>query len=267
MAVTRNLVLGGAGLVGGPLAAYLESIGEDVIVLDLRNGDEYDLRYMDLEPYKDVDYVWFMAWEVGGAKFLTNENNLLDIMRNNSELCVSVFKFIEKYNIPFMFASTQLANVDNVYGLTKIMGEQWAKLLGGKIVRFWNVYGWEVPGERSHVIPDLVEQALLKGQINLMTTGEEERQFVHVDDCARNLVAIRESDIPEVDMTSGDWIKIKDLAAIIGSELDVPVYPGDKKGYQNKIDPDNTFQTSINISLVEGVKGIIEKAKAYFAAK
>lgn len=266
MAVTKNLVLGGSGLVGGALCNYLKQIGQEVINIDYQNGPEYDLRTMDLTPYKDVHYVWFLAWDVGGAKYLTNEKNLLNIMRNNSELCTKVFGFLEQYQIPFMFTSTQLANVDNVYGLTKIVGEQWTKLLGGKIVRFWNVYGWEVPGERSHVVPDLVHQAIKNGRIDLMTTGEEERQFVYIDDCARNLVAIRESNIDEVDMTSGSWIKIKALAEIVGQELNVPVYPGNKLGYQNKITPHDAYTTTIQIPLEEGVRRIIAKAREHFKA-
>lgn len=265
MGIKRNLVLGGSGLVGAPLCQYLRSIGEEVINIDYHNGEQFDLKTMDLEPYAKVDYVWFLAWDVGGAKYLTNEKNLLNIMRNNSELCVKVFKFLEAHQLPFMFTSTQLANVDNVYGLTKIMGEQWTQLLGGKIVRFWNVYGWEVPGERSHVIPDLIQQGLQKGRIDLMTTGEEERQFVHVDDCAQNLVSIRDEAIKEVDMTSGNWIKIKDVAAIIANELQVPMYVGEKVGYQNKITPTDTYHTRIQVSIEAGIKSIINQAKEYFA--
>ena len=171
----RNLVLGGSGMIGSHLCQYLLSKGEEVVSLDLTT--EFDLRKDDLTPYRNVDFVWFLAWEVGGSKFLTDQNNFISIIKNNTQICANVFQFLEDTKIPFLFASTQLAAPDNVYGVTKLLGENWTKALGGKIVRFWNVYGWEDPGERSHVITDMVLNALSKKHIQLLTTGEEERQF------------------------------------------------------------------------------------------
>lgn len=261
MGAKRNLVLGGSGLVGKGLCRYLESVGEEVINIDIQNGDDQDLRVMDLSPYSDVDFVWFLAWDVGGAKYLTEQKNLLNILRNNTIICEKVFSFLGDTGLPFLFATTQLADPNNTYGITKILGEEWTKLLGGKTARFWNVYGWEIPSERSHVIPDLVVQAIEKKQINLMTSGEEERQFIHIDDCAKNLVRIRDSKEVDVDLTNGDWVKIKELAAIIASKLGAELKLGEVKGYNNKLDPSRTPEFLKNeISLDQGLEEIIQKA-------
>ncbi|MDP4267864.1 MAG: NAD-dependent epimerase/dehydratase family protein, partial [Bacteroidota bacterium] len=147
MANRRNLVLGGSGTIGTELCKSLIKQGEEVINLDLKNG--FDLRFMDLMPYKNVDYLWFLAWEVGGAKYIYNNNNLYDIINNNSLICHNIFSFLKKTKIPFLFTSSQLASSDNTYGITKLLGEEWTKILGGKTVRFWNVYGWEEPSEKS----------------------------------------------------------------------------------------------------------------------
>lgn len=268
MAVTKNLVLGGSGLIGTALCRHLESIGEEVINIDLRNGPEWDLRTMDLEPYSHVDYVWFLAWDVGGAKFLTAEKNLLNILHNNTILCERVFSFLEKTEIPFMFATTQLADANNTYGITKILGQEWTKLLGGKMARFWNVYGWEIPNERSHVIPDLVVQAMENKHIKLMTDGEEERQFLHIDDCAWNLVKLREIDVQDADMTTGKWYKIKELAAIIADRLDATWEPGDKVGYQNKMPANNIpVEFKFDYDLDSGLEEVIGHGKAFMAGK
>jgi len=268
MGATRNLVLGGLGVVGRGLCDYLESIGEEVAVIDLKNGDEEDLRTMDLASYKNVDYVWFLAWDVGGAKYLTNEKNLLNILHNNTILCERVFSFLEETGIPFMFATTQLADPNNTYGITKILGEEWTKLLGGKLARFWNVYGWEAPNERSHVIPDLIMQAIENKHINLMTTGEEERQFIHIYDCARNIVAIRESEQNDVDMTNGNWYKITELAAIIAEKLGATWEPGPKVGYNKKLDPRKMLDTfAFKYDLSSGLDEVIEHAKKHAAVK
>ena len=173
MGIKTNLVLGGSGTIGSALCNHLEKKGEKVVNLDLKTG--FDIRFHSLEPFKKVDYVWFLAWEVGGAKFLTKDSNLINIIHNNTILCEKVFSFLNDTHIPFMFTSSQLATTETPYGITKLLGEKWTQILNGQTVRFWNVYGWEEPGERSHVIPDLILQALTKKSIYLMTNGQEER--------------------------------------------------------------------------------------------
>lgn len=262
MGITKNLVLGGSGTIGTALCKHLKDIKEEVINLDLQNG--FDLRTNDLDSYHDVDYVWFLAWDVGGAKYLMREEHQLGIIYNNTLICQKVFSFLEKTKLPFMFASSQLASPDNTYGVTKILGERWTNLLHGQVVRFWNVYGWEEPGERSHVIPDLILQALTKKRIQLLTDGQEERQFIYIDDCVENMVAIRNAGLNRVDITNGEWLTIEKIAREIAGELNVPVFPGNTKGYSNKITPyfisnKLVFKTSIR----EGISRIITDAQKY----
>ncbi|CAN5385592.1 N/A [soil metagenome] len=268
MGATKNLVLGGSGLIGAALCKHLEQLGEEVINIDIKNGSEFDLRSMDLYAYKDADYVWFLAWDVGGAKYLTAQKNLLNILHNNTLLCERVFSFLESTQIPFLFATTQLADANNTYGITKILGEEWTKLLGGKTARFWNVYGWEEPGERSHVIPDFVVQALEKGSISMMTSGVEKRQFIHAEDCARNLVRIRQADMQDVDLTNGGWNGIGELATIIANKTGAVVQPGPAKGYENILEPSKMLDTfTFEVTLEEGLNKIIEEGKKYLKHK
>ena len=260
MTVRKNLVLGGSGAIGSHLCEHLIKAGEEVINLDLKVG--FDLRSESLDDFKGVDYVWFLAWDVGGAKFLTDKQNYISIIRNNTLICNNVFNFLEKYNKPFLFTSSQLAERDNVYGITKLLGEAWAKALGGKIVKFWNVYAWEDPGVRSHVIPDMVLNGLKNKEIRLMTTGEEERQFIYVDDCITNLIRFRDMDLEEIHLTNGVWYSIRDVAALVARKLDAKVIPGERKGYNNKVPPDDTYQLfSFPTSLENGIELIITKTK------
>jgi nucleoside-diphosphate-sugar epimerase len=261
MAVRKNLVLGGAGTIGSSLCKYLKKIGEEVICLDIKTG--FDIRNDDLNLYKDVDYVWFLAWDVGGAKYLSNEKFLLDIIQNNTIICEKVFQFISKNNLPFMFASSQLAAPDTPYGVTKLLGEEWSRLLGGQICRFWNVYGWEEPGEKSHVIPDLIIQGLTNNQIVLLTDGQEERQFIYMDDCVRNMLEIRNAGATRVDITEGKWVTIEYIAQQIAAQLKVPLKLGTKKGYSNKIEPTITYPLEFKMSFKDGISEMIEFAKQY----
>lgn len=262
---TKNLVLGGSGAIGSHLCKHLLSIGEEVINVDIKEG--WDIRTKPLDEYSHVDYVWFLAWDVGGAKFLTSQKNFLDIMNNNVRICQMVFNFLQQYQIPFLFASTQLAEKDNVYGLTKLLGEQWAQLLGGKVAKFWNVYAWEVPGERSHVIPDFIMKALINKRISLMTDGSELRQFIYATDCIQNLVKIRDTDLQEIHVTNGHWLPIKEVAEIVAQKLGAEVIPGAKQGYQNIMNPNETSSMfEYPTTLEEGIDEIIVTARQYLEA-
>lgn len=261
MGITTNLILGGSGLIGKELQKQLLRLGEEVINLDIKEG--VDLRSYSLEKYKETDYIWFLAWDSGGAKYLTNKNNFLNIYKNNTSLFTNIFSFIEKYNKPFLFTSSQLAATDTPYGLTKLYAEKWTELLGGKIVRMWNVYGWEEPDERSHVLPDLIVQALIKSKIELMTNGEEQRQFIYVEDCVKNLIQIRTMKETIFTLTNGNWIKIKDMAAIIADELKISLSLGKEKGYENLIEPFNIEKFSFNHSLQSGINKLTEAAHSF----
>lgn len=266
MGVTKNLVLGGSGAIGTALCRHLNFKNETIINLDIKEG--FDLRKESLEDFKNVDYVWFLAWDVGGAKYLNAKKNQLSIIRNNTLICQNVFSFLEETGIPFMFTSSQLAADDNTYGMTKLLGEYWTNLLQGQIARFWNVYGWETPGERSHVIPDLIMQAITKKKISLFTSGDEERQFIYMKDCVENLYLARESKLKNIHLTNGSWVKIKDIATLIGNNFNVPVHFGTEKGYEKKIDPDFTHSVfKWKTSLEKGIQLITEEACNYLNIK
>lgn len=268
MGATKNLVLGGSGLIGSALCQHLTELGQEVVNIDIKEGAEFDIRTMDLMQYKDADFVWFLAWDVGGAKFLHAKENLFNIIRNNTIICEKVFSFLHTTGIPFLFASTQMADTNNTYGVTKLLGEEWTRLLGGTIARFWNVYGWEVPNERSHVIPDLVVKALETGKIDLMTEGTERRQFVHINDCAKNLVRIKNADELDADLTTGEWISILGLANMIAEKTGAIVQPGTERGFENILEPTKIINSiQFDISLEQGINELIEEGKKHLSTK
>jgi len=262
MSKIRNLVLGGSGMIGSHLCKFLHDKGEEVINLDLVTG--FDLRKDDLSKYKNVDFVWFLGWDVGGSKFLTDKNNFIAIIKNNTKICQNVFQFLEETQIPFLFASTQLAAPDNVYGVTKLLGENWTRTLGGKIVRFWNVYGWEEPGERSHVITDMIISALTQKHIQILTNGQEERQFIHAEDCVRNLYNIKSLEATEFDLSDSQWISIKDLGQMIATKLEASITLGTAKGYNNRLDPKHNIGSfKFEYTLEKGIDKVIEQGKKH----
>ena len=113
---------------------------------------------------------------------------------------------------------------DSTYGRLKMVGEDITRSLGGLYVKFWNVYGNEEVGEKSHVITDFIKMAK-EGKIKARTDGTEHRQFLHADDCAECMLELAKQyhdinrDEP-LHVTSFKWHTIKDIAEIIQDTSD-----------------------------------------------
>jgi nucleoside-diphosphate-sugar epimerase len=221
----KFLILGSSGLIGRHLKLYLEKIGKEVIDFDIENDKKQDLRISDndylLECIIKVDFVFFLGFDVGGAKFLTNLDKKEDFLFNNTAIILHTFSLLSKVRKPFIFASTYLVNdLRNNYSFLKSLGERYTNLLNGLNVRLWNIYGFEIVSERSHLIPDLINQAYRYGIIELLTDGKEKKQFLHVEDCCEALyeIALRYDQLViynYVDLSSFSWTSVYKVAKII----------------------------------------------------
>lgn len=261
----RELVLGGQGLIGSQLVRALEEKGHEVTSLDLKSGCDLRLPF-DLEPFKRCDRVWFLAWDTGGAKFLDAEERQHEQYKNNCELSSRVFDALYRTGKPFIFTTSQLADLPNAYGTTKRMARCWALSLGGKVARLWNVYGWEQPGSRSHVIADLVLSGLL-GRVRCLTTGEEKRLFLYKTDCVAALISLFDSALQTADIAGPEWLSIREVAYEVAQQLKVEVSLGKVKGSELRVDPTEPLPDWFpKVSLSDGIAKLISEAKAYLAS-
>ena len=67
-----------------------------------------DLRFSSNDLFKlteDVDFIYFLAWYVGGTKYLSKNQNSFDFLMNNLKIMKNVFEFLSKTNIPFIFVT------------------------------------------------------------------------------------------------------------------------------------------------------------------
>jgi len=228
----NHLVIGSEGFVGRSFCQYLRDQGKRVIPFDVKRGPEEDARDVRL-PLEGVSHVYFLAWEVGGAKYLYRNDVQFIQLDWNLQLMLNVMPQLREAGVPFLFISSQLAEeCDTVYGVTKRLGEVWTNLLDGVRVRLWNVYGaYEASTDRSHVIADFVHQALETGRIQMMTTGEEMRQFIYIEDVCRGFERALETGERRVcDVSSFEWVSIRQVADVIASLTGAEVIPGKKLG-------------------------------------
>lgn len=228
-----NLILGSEGFIGKPFCSFLESLGEKAVRFDIKRGEHEDLRNAVL-PLKGIDRVYFLAWDVGGAKYLFKKESLLNQLDWNVKLLMNTMPQLEKSGVPFFFLSSQYAEeYGTPYGATKRLGEIWTRLLpNGYYARQWNVYGsTEEQDERSHVISDFIHQAVTTGKINMISTGEEHRQFIHLQDSFRAYHKVLSQGVKGkiYDITSGEWIKIIDVARMIADLTGAEVKRGKGK--------------------------------------
>jgi nucleoside-diphosphate-sugar epimerase len=228
----NNLVIGSEGFVGRSLCTYLAGLGQTVTRFDLKRSAEEDARCTAFD-FKGVERVYFLAWDVGGAKYLYRDDVQIRQFDWNVALMLNTFTQLRQATLPFLFVSSQLAQeCDTAYGVTKRLGETWTKLLGGVRVRLWNVYGpLEEVSERSHVVADFVWQAVRTNEIKMLTDGEEQRQFIHVDDvCSAFHVALDRHATGIYDIASFEWCKVIDVAHLVADLTGARVVPGTRRG-------------------------------------
>ena len=246
-------ILGSEGQVGKALEEYLLEKNYEVRGIDIVKGEDNDLRKANSDTITQAiewsDFVFFLAFDVGGSRYLKKYQYSFDFIQNNVSLMKETFTLLKQYNKPFIFASSQMSNMSySPYGVTKALGEYYTKSLNGIIIKYWNVYGIEKDLDKSHVITDFILKAKNTGVIDMMTDGQEERQMLYSRDCCECMeILMREySNIPrdkELHITSFEWVKILDIAKTISANFsNVEVRPSEEKDVvqlNKRNEPDN----------------------------
>ena len=227
----KVLNLGSSGQIGAYLTEYLREKGHEVTEYDKNLGPQYNLTAIPstwLEHcIKEADFVFFLAFDVGGSRYLKKYQHTFKFIDNNTRMMANVFGLLEKHRTRFVFASSQMSNMSHSpYGVMKRVGEMYTSTLGGLTVKFWNVYGIEKDHEKSHVITDFIRKGFEFGDFDMMTDGTEERQFLYAEDCCEALETIMEhyTDFKPEDplhITSFNSSSIKDVAAIIMGQFNM----------------------------------------------
>lgn len=270
----KLLVLGSAGQIGSALVAFFQELNFDVLEYDIALNLDQDLRKWPNPSLEDLirnsDYVFFLAFDVGGSRYLEKYQDSLEFSENNMRIMANTFRLLSENQTPFLFASSQMASMSySTYGLLKQIGERMATAIGGRVVHFWNVYGFESDPTKYHAISDFIQKALLTKNIDMLTSGEESRDFLYVTDCCEALKVVMENHVKlpkdmKLHITSGQYSKIIDIASIIANELGATIQPGkkvDSVQRDAKNIPDLTFRDhwEPRVSLGDGILEIIQR--------
>ena len=222
-------VLGSSGQIGAYLSEYLSRKGHIVREFDVVNGSHQDMTHIPNTYLRNAimesDFVFFLAFDVGGSRYLKKYQHTFDFVNNNTRLMANAFGLLEQYNKPFIFASSQMSNMSySPYGTLKRLGELYTESLGGLVVKFWNVYGIEKDQDKAHVITDFIRKGFEDGDFEMLTDGEEVRQFLYAEDCCEGLESVMKNydkfnTNDPLHITNFDYTTIREVAIIIENEF------------------------------------------------
>jgi len=250
----KILVTGGAGFIGSHLCEGLLARGYQVRVLDsLVYGKrewvpapcefiEGDIRDMDActKAAAGMDGVLHCAAmsrsgpsqeqiDVCTGANITGTQNMLLAARD-----AGVKRFIysgsSTYygNRPPPHREDDPADILNIYGLTKRVGEQYTLLfdqdfnLTSVVLRYFNVYGPRQPqtGAYALVLGIFLHRAADGNVLEIHGDGSQRRDFVHVRDVVAANIAALESDVRGTvfNVGSGTSLSVKELADMISPD-------------------------------------------------
>tara|TARA_B100000965_G_scaffold154537_1_gene128530 strand:- start:722 stop:1567 length:846 start_codon:yes stop_codon:yes gene_type:complete len=277
----RITILGSSGQIGAYLTEYLRKKGHEVTEFDKNLDDKHDMTVIpNIKLHgaiKDSDFVFFLAFDVGGSHYLKKYQHTFKFLDNNARMMVNAFEYIQQYDKPFVFASSQMSSMSySPYGVMKRVGELYTKSLGGLIVKFWNVYGIEKDMEKAHVITDFIKKGFETGVIDMMTDGTEAREFLYAEDCCEALETVMEkyedfTSEDDLHITSFSSTSIMAIARIIqgifkADQRKVDIVPAKskdevQKDARNEANPYITTWWTSKTSIEDGIEKIFNEMK------
>ena len=259
----KILVCGAGGFIGSHLVEKLKEQGHYLIGADLHHplynktpADEFYI--MDLREQEnvrrlitsDIDEIYQLAADMGGAGYIFTGEHDADIMHNSCQINLNILDQMVKAKVKKVFYSSSAcmypshnqedpdnpllsedsaypANPDSEYGWEKLFSERlfmtYAKNynLDVRIARFHNIFGprgsWDNGKEKA---PAALcrKVALCKegGTIDVWGPGNQTRSFLFIDECVEGMQRIMASNYTKpVNLGSTRMISINNLVLLI----------------------------------------------------
>ena len=259
----KILVCGAGGFIGTHLVKSLSDQGHHIIGADLKypeyvetSANEFykcDLRDQQLVAdllTSDIDEIYQLAADMGGAGYIFTGENDADIMHNSATINLNIANEMVVKGIKNIFYTSSAcmypshnqedpdnpllseesaypANPDSDYGWEKLFSERvylaYARNHGlrVRIARLHNVFGplgaWNNGREKSPAaLCRKVAQADEGGNIEVWGPGTQTRSFLFIDECIEGIHKIMASDYSQpLNLGSERMISINDFVLLI----------------------------------------------------
>ena len=220
---------------------------------------------------EEIDEVYQLAADMGGAAFVFTGNNDADIMHNSALINLNVAHEAVKKGVKRLFYSSSAcmypehnqmdpdnpncveesaypANPDSEYGWEKLFSERVYLAfmrncgLQVRIARFHNIFGelgtWTGGREKAPAaMCRKVAEAPAGGSVEVWGPGHQTRSFLHVSECVEAVYRLMQSDFTgPVNIGSEEMITINGLArmAVDLSGKDLTIHNIDGKEFEKK---------------------------------
>lgn len=261
----RCVVLGAGGFIGGHLAKKLKSEGCWVKGVDLKQheffeksqfcdefeiGDLRDISFVESVIPENVDEIYQLAADMGGAGYIFTGENDANVMHNSCQINLNVVKTAVSKNAKSVFYSSSAcmyphynqedpenpnckessaypAAPDSEYGWEKLFSERLYLAasrnfgLNVRIARYHNVFGpmgtWRGGKEKAPAaICRKVCEASDGSSIDVWGDGTQTRSFLYIDECVEGTIKLMRSDFQgPVNIGSDNMISIQNLSKMI----------------------------------------------------
>ena len=265
----RALVCGAGGFIGGHLVKHLKDKGYWVRGVDLRYNEFQPVHEYAIS--NDIDEIYQLAADMGGAGFVFTGENDADIMHNSALINLNIVHEMVNKGVKKVFYSSSAcmypehnqsdpdnpncsedsaypANPDSEYGWEKLFSERLYlsymrnKGLEVRIARFHNIFGekgaWNNGREKAPAaFCRKVAMANNGDEIEVWGPGSQTRSFLHVNECVEAIYRFMKSDYPgPINIGSEEMISINNFAqmAIGISGKDLTIYNIDGKEFVEK---------------------------------
>ena len=257
----KMLVCGAGGFIGGHLVTSLKQQGHYVIGVDLKHHeykttDADEFYVMDLRDQNsvrdlitpDIDTIYQLAADMGGAGYIFVGDNDANIMHNSAMINLNIVEYMVAAGVKNVFYSSSAcmypaynqtdpdnpllseesaypAAPDSEYGWEKLFSERlymaWAKNYGirARIARLHNIFGplgsWNNGREKA---PAALCRKVAEsdGHIEVWGPGNQTRSFLYIDECIEGIHKIQASDCNfPLNLGSERMVSINDLVRLI----------------------------------------------------
>ena len=261
----KALVCGAGGFIGGHLVRYLKDLGYNVKGADLKLnefqpvstfsdsfaiGDLRDPSFVKSIVDDDIDEIYQLAADMGGAGFVFTGENDADIMHNSALINLNIAHEATRKSAGKIFYSSSAcmypehnqldpdnpncsehsaypANPDSEYGWEKLFSERMFlsfmrnKDLEVHIARYHNIFGqlgtWTGGREKAPAaFCRKVAEAQPGSSVEIWGPGNQTRSFLHVSECVEATYRLMQSDFSgPVNIGSEEMISMNDFAQMI----------------------------------------------------